>query len=78
MEELQKIKMSEGLLYEITLIDEALNNQIQQFVQQIQAQRTTAVSSLVKGYLIDKDYPKDTDIKIEDEHIIFLAKKESE
>ena len=76
MEELQKIKMSDELLHEITLIDEALNNQIQQFVQQIQTQRTTAVSSLVKGYLIDKDYPKDTDIKIEDEHIIFLAKKE--
>lgn len=33
--------MSKALLHEITLIDEALNNQIQQFVQQIQTQRTT-------------------------------------
>lgn len=78
MKELQKIKMSDELLHEITLIDEALNNQIQQFVQQIQAQRTTAVSSLIKGYLIDKEYPKDTNIKVEDEHIIFLDKEESD
>ena len=70
--------MSEGLLNEITAIDEALNDQVQQFVQQIHAQRTTAISSLIRGYLVDKEYPKDTNIKVEDEHIIFLDKEESD
>lgn len=73
-----KIKMSEGLINELDQLEQSLNHQIQQFVDQMQKQRIQFIGSLIKGYLADKEYPKDADIKIEDGYIVFLDEEESE
>lgn len=78
MKELQRIEMSEKLLKKINEIDEALNQRIQQFVNELQQQRGGALSNLVEGYLIDKDYPEDSIKRIEDNHIVFYSDEPAE
>lgn len=70
--------MSEGLINEVDQLEQSFNHQIQQFVDSLQRQRAQIIGSLIKGYLVDKEYPKDADIKIEDGYIIFLDKEESD
>jgi len=76
MEELQRIKLTEGIQRELDTIDSSIQEHIAQFVKNIQDQRTQAVATLLRGYLADKEHPKDADIKIEDGELIFFSKGE--
>lgn len=70
------IKITEELLEEFDKVDQELNKEIQEFVYHVQQQRAQAIGALIKGFLSDKDYPKDKQISIKDGYIIFLDNEE--
>lgn len=70
------IKITEELLEEFDKVDQELNKEIQGFVYHVQQQRAQAIGALIKGFLSDKDYPKDKQISIKDGYIIFLDNEE--
>ena len=70
--------MSSTLVEELQKIEEAIELQIKEFVERVQAQKIQTIVPLLRGYLMDKDYPQDADIQIDGDQIIFVAREESQ